>query len=107
MNGVFPAWRILALAALLGGGTVAAQPQTPPSSSAQLSAAETSKFNQGIDALKADRLDEAERAFRDVLRAGGDLGFVHHNLGVVLHQRRQPSAALAEFRAAIRLDPAY
>jgi predicted Zn-dependent protease len=107
MNGVFRAWSSLTLAALLAGGTAAAQPHTGSSSAAQLSAAETSTFAQGIDALKADRLDEAERAFRDVLRAGGDLSFVHHNLGVVLHQRRQPSAALAEFRAAIRLDPAY
>ena len=52
-------------------------------------------------------LDEAEAAFRAVLRAGGDRAFVHHNLGIVLQQRGQHADAVAEFHRASALDPAF
>ncbi len=65
------------------------------------------RFSEGVTALKAAALDDAERAFRDVLAGGGDLAFVHHNLGIVLEQRGQHIDALTEFRAAARLDPSF
>ena len=52
-------------------------------------------------------LDAAEAAFRDVLKAGGERAFVHHNLGIILQQRGRNADALAEFRAASRLDPSF
>jgi len=64
-------------------------------------------FEEGVRALKAGRLDAAERAFRDVLARGGADAHVHNNLGIVLQQRGQHERAAREFREAIRLDPAY
>ena len=78
-----------------------------PSHGQALSAAATARFTAGVDSLKAGRLDEAEAAFRDVLRGGDDRAFVHHNLGLVLRERQRHAEALTEFRTAVRLDPAF
>ena len=69
--------------------------------------AQAEQFSRGVAALKAGELEAAEAAFRDVLRRGGTRPFVHHNLGIVLQQRGRHREALAEFRAAARLDPAF
>jgi Tfp pilus assembly protein PilF len=65
------------------------------------------RFSEGVADLKAGQLDAAERAFRDVLRAGGERAFVHHNLGLVLRERGHHADALVEFRAATKLDPSF
>jgi tetratricopeptide (TPR) repeat protein len=65
------------------------------------------RFSQAVAALKTGDLDAAERGLRGVLAGGGERAFVHHNLGIVLDQRGQHDAALAEFRAAARIDPAF
>ena len=72
-----------------------------------LAPALATRFSEGVEALKAGQLDLAEAAFRDVLARGGDRAFVHHNLGIVHQQRNHHVEALAEFRAAARLDPAF
>ncbi len=72
-----------------------------------LSPALAKRFNEGVAALSAGELDSAEAAFRAVIRDGGDRAFVRHNLGIVLQQRGRHADALVEFRAAIRLDPAF
>lgn len=80
----------------------------PIGASAQdLSPALAERFSQGVAALTAHDLDPAEAAFRAVIRSGGDRAFVRHNLGIVHQQRNRHVAALAEFRAAARLDPAF
>jgi Tfp pilus assembly protein PilF len=90
---------ILAIVVLLApGGTASAQDLAP---------ALAERFSVGVDALKAGNLDAAEAAFRDVLKAGGERSFVHHNLGIVLQQRGHDAEALVEFRAAGRLDPSF
>jgi tetratricopeptide (TPR) repeat protein len=65
------------------------------------------RFSDGVAALKTGQLDQAEAAFRAVLAGGGNRAFVHHNLGIVHQQRERHVQALAEFRAAARLDPAF
>jgi Tfp pilus assembly protein PilF len=93
--------RCAALIVLLVQTTVwPAAAQTLPSSLAD-------RFSQGVAYLKAGQLDAAEAAFRDVLRAGAERGFVHHNLGIVLEQRGRDAEAVVHFRAAARLDPSY
>jgi tetratricopeptide (TPR) repeat protein len=72
-----------------------------------LAPALAARFSEGVAALKAGQLDRAEAAFRDVLARGGDRAFVHHNLGIVHQQRNRHAEALAQFRAAARLDPAF
>lgn len=65
------------------------------------------RFEEGVTALKAGRLAEAEAAFKSVLVRGGDLAYVHNNLGIVYQGRAQHSLAIAAFREAIRRDPRY
>jgi predicted Zn-dependent protease len=72
-----------------------------------LSPALAARFSEGVADLAAGRLDAAEAAFRAVISGGGDRAFVHHNLGIVLQRRTRHSDALAEFRAASRLDPSF
>ena len=79
--------------------TVAARQDLPPTLAL--------RFTEGVTALKSGDLKTAERAFRDVVAKGGERPFVHHNLGIVLQQRGEHEAALAEFRAAERLDPSF
>ena len=64
-------------------------------------------FEQGVQALKAGRLDEAETVFRRVLQQGGNRAYVHNNLAIVYQQQGKHSEAVAEGREAIRLDAAY
>jgi predicted Zn-dependent protease len=104
---MMPACAAELVLALSIAGALIPQPGSIPKDKGTLSAEQTARFTQGVEALKQGRLEAADQAFRDVLRSGGDLGFVHHNLGVVLDQRGRHAAALAEFRAAIRLDPSY
>jgi Tfp pilus assembly protein PilF len=74
---------------------------------ADLPPALAGRFAAGVTALQGGSLGEAEAAFRAVLREGGDRAFVHHNLGIVLQQRGQHTAAIAEFHRASALDPAF
>jgi tetratricopeptide (TPR) repeat protein len=91
--------RALVLALLLiPGGTAAAQP---------LSTALAARFEEGVTALAAGRLEAAEAAFRAVLRDGGNRSFVHHNLGIALQRRGRHEAAVAEFHIAAKQDPAH
>lgn len=64
-------------------------------------------FDQGVLALKAGNLDEAESAFRAVIEQGGELAQVHNNLGIVYQMRGQHERAVVEFREAARLDGDY
>lgn len=80
--------------------TVTVRAQDLPSALAE-------RLSQGVADLRAGKLDAAEAAFRDVLRSGGERGFVHHNLGLVLRERGRDADALAEFRAAIKLDSSF
>jgi tetratricopeptide (TPR) repeat protein len=93
--------RILLRGALawLAVAVAGAQPQWP--------AAVQELFQRGVEAQKAGRLEEAERAFQDVLKQGGKASFVHNNLGIVYQAKRDHEAALAQFREAIRLDANY
>lgn len=65
------------------------------------------RFNDAVAALQAGQLDAAERGFRAVIGEGGDRAFVRHNLGIVLQQRGRHTEAAAEFRLAVRQDPAF
>lgn len=91
--------RALALVAALAAPAAVAGQDLPPGLAA--------RFGEGVEALKAGRLDEAETAFRTVMREGGERAFVRHNLGIVLQQRNRHEEALVQFRAAWRLDPAF
>jgi len=90
---------ILAVAVALGTGALARAQELP----APLQAS----FEEGVRALKAGKLDAAETALQAVLAKGGDVAYVHNNLGIVHQERGQHEKAIAQFREAIRLDRAY
>lgn len=89
-------WIVLATAAVLGLGTALPAQDLSPALHAQ--------FAEGVRALRAGNLDQAEKAFRDVLAKGGTAALVHNNLGIVLQERGQHEKAAAQFREAMRLD---
>jgi tetratricopeptide (TPR) repeat protein len=95
-----PACRAVLAAALVLAPTLGALAREMPP---ELQAS----FDEGVRALKAGRLDEAESAFRGVLARGGNLAYVHNNLGIVHQERGRHAKAITEFREAIRLDPTY
>ncbi|PYQ24532.1 MAG: hypothetical protein DMF79_01510 [Acidobacteria bacterium] len=95
-----PARRIILVAALLLAPASA-------SSAQELPAALQAPFEEGVRALRAGKLDEAEAAFLRVLEQGGRLAYVHNNLGLVYQQRGQHKQAVTAFREAVRLDPGY
>jgi tetratricopeptide (TPR) repeat protein len=90
---------LLATAAVLALGVAASAQELP--------AALQAPFEEGVRALKAGKLDEAEKAFRGVLAKDPGSAPVHNNLGIVLQGRRQHEKAIGEFREAKRLDPRY
>ena len=114
-NVTFLRWRrglrVLAIAALglmLASETVYGQSRSAgQSGGAALPASLQKIFSEGVEALKADQLDAAEAAFRQVLRQGGKVSFVYNNLGIVYQRRGEHELAVAQFREAIRLQPDY
>jgi tetratricopeptide (TPR) repeat protein len=73
----------------------------------ELAADQGTLFDQGVLALKAGDLDEAESAFRAVIEQGGELAQVHNNLGIVYQMRGQHERAVVEFREAARIAGDY
>jgi tetratricopeptide (TPR) repeat protein len=63
-------------------------------------------FEQGEAALREGKLDEAERAFRQVLAADPGVAGAYANLGVVHMRRKQWPQALSVLRKAEKLAPA-
>jgi tetratricopeptide (TPR) repeat protein len=80
---------------------------TIPAAAQELPAELQAPFDEGVRALRAGKLDEAESAFRAVLAKGGAVAYVHNNLGIVHQERGQHEKAIAELREAIRLDAGY
>jgi predicted Zn-dependent protease len=98
----------IAVAAMLATGVTHAQTPWPANApQSPLAPAAEARFTEGVEALKAGRLEEAEGTFREVLRTANQVAFVHHNLGVVLYRQGKQADALSEFRTAIRLDSTY
>lgn len=78
-----------------------------PLSAQELPEALRPSFEEGVQALRAGKLEAAEAAFQRVLDQGGRVAYVHNNLGLVYQERGQHKPAVAQFREAIRLDPGY
>jgi tetratricopeptide (TPR) repeat protein len=62
-------------------------------------------FRLGQEALNANRLNDAERDFREVIAADPRVGGAYANLGVVYMRRKQWANALTMFDKAERLMP--
>jgi len=80
---------------------------TIPAAAQDLPAELQATFDEGVRALRAGKLDEAESAFLAVIAKGGKVAYVHNNMGIVYQERGEHAKAVAELREAIRLDPGY
>ncbi len=94
-------WTVILCVLLPAGLPARAQTQGPLPDSLR------NVFQEGVEAQKAGHLEEAERAFRQVLAGGGKVAFVYNNLGIVYQSRREHEKAATQFREAIRLQPDY
>ncbi|MBE0621502.1 MAG: tetratricopeptide repeat protein [Burkholderiales bacterium] len=54
---------------------------------------------------RADRLQEAEQLYRDILQGAPEHAEANHNLGILLLEIDQPAAGLAYFEAALAAKP--
>ncbi len=80
-----------------------AQPVSPPPTATP---APEEQFQKGVAALKSGRLEEAKKAFQQVLAApGGESAFVRRNLGIVYQQQRDHAKAVDQFRLAVKQAP--
>lgn len=62
-------------------------------------------FDAAARALRAGRVEEAERGFRALAQANPELGGPHANLGVIYRQAGKLTEAAAEFEQAVKLNP--
>jgi Flp pilus assembly protein TadD len=62
-------------------------------------------FTQALEAAKAGKYDEAETLYKDVLAKAPNLGIAHYNLAYVYRQKKDWTAAEAEYRKVIELEP--
>lgn len=92
---------------LLSPFGISAQSAIPANgaSSAQSAKNPQKIFEEGEAALRAGRLDDAERAFRQVLAADPEVAGAYANLGVIHMRRKQWPQALAVLRKAEKLAP--
>jgi len=93
---------LLAATALCG----ALQGQQTPAGAVRPGAADPAQiFARGQMALQNGKLDEAEKAFREVLEVDPQSGAAYTNLGVVYMRRKQWSKAVRTLERAERLMP--
>ena len=62
-------------------------------------------FAHGWDRHQTGDFADAERAYREVLRADPAHSEAHHLLGVIAYQQERYEAAVASIRRALALDP--
>jgi len=62
-------------------------------------------YAKALAAQQAGRLDEAEKAFKRLLKANPKLAEVQFNMGRIATARHQSAAAAGYFEAALRLKP--
>jgi tetratricopeptide (TPR) repeat protein len=78
---------------------------SPPALASDATPNPAQLFQHGQDALSRGRLDEAERAFRQVLALDPQLAGAYANLGVVYMRRKQWTKALEMLQKAEHLLP--
>jgi tetratricopeptide (TPR) repeat protein len=62
-------------------------------------------FDDARRAMRAGRMDEAERGFKSVVQFHPELGGPHANLGVIYRQANKLPEAVAELELAVKASP--
>jgi tetratricopeptide (TPR) repeat protein len=76
-----------------------AEPEAPISPTVQRA------FDDARRAMRAGRMDEAERGFKAVVQAQPELGGPHANLGVIYRQANKLPEAVTELERAVKASP--
>jgi tetratricopeptide (TPR) repeat protein len=71
----------------------------------QVSPAVQRAFDAARTALRAGRIDEAERGFRALTQTNPELGGAYANLGLIYDQAGKPELAVAALESAVRASP--
>ncbi|MEZ5064756.1 MAG: tetratricopeptide repeat protein [bacterium] len=93
-----------------GAGASTPTPHSPPAAAPVLPTNPRTAdewFELALELEDADHLDEAARAYREALLAGGPSAEIAFNLGNVLHSLGRLEEALSRFEQAVEIDPAY
>ncbi len=62
-------------------------------------------FQQGIDAMTADNLDEAVIWFKKAIQQNSEMAIAHYKLGEVYRKKGNPKMAFAHLSRAVQQDP--
>jgi tetratricopeptide (TPR) repeat protein len=62
-------------------------------------------YAQAVEATRADRLDEGEALYKEILEMAPQLAVARYNLGYIYQQKEDWAAAEAEYRKVIELQP--
>ncbi|HEY9065262.1 MAG TPA: tetratricopeptide repeat protein [Burkholderiaceae bacterium] len=62
-------------------------------------------FDDALRALRANRLDEAERGFRALTQSNPELGGPYANLGVIHRQQNKLAESASDLEQAVKLSP--
>jgi Flp pilus assembly protein TadD len=77
----------------------------PVVAEAPISPAVQRTFDDASRALRAGKVDDAERGFRALAQSNPDLGGPHANLGVIYRQAGKLAEARSELELAVRANP--
>lgn len=64
-------------------------------------------LEEGLYAMREDRLDVARRKFEEALALDARIPMAYHNLAVILKRKGQPEAAVEHLERALEIDPQY
>jgi len=90
------------LAVIPGGATAASSAPAEPAAPGA-----DGWFELALEYEEAERLDDAARAYREALLAGGPSAEIAFNLGNVLYSLGRWEEALSRFQQAVEADPEY
>lgn len=94
---------VAAKSAATAASVAAAKPAEPEAAAVPLAAQRA--FDDARRAMRAGRMDEAERGFKSVIQFHPELGGPHANLGVIYRQANKLPQAVAELELAVKASP--
>lgn len=62
-------------------------------------------FQQGVDAMDAEKPDEAVIWFKKALQQDPEMALAHYKLGQIYREKKEPKLAFAQFGQAVQQDP--
>ena len=100
-----PAAKPVAAAPAPAASAPAVEAAARPEPEAPIPPAVQKAFDDARRAMRAGRMDEAERGFKSVVQFHPELGGPHANLGVIYRQANKLPEAAAELEQAVKASP--